>query len=872
CPAIFWMQGENNYVNTSPGYTAGSSSTTDKDEYSTWLLRLKNDMQTDICSRYNQSDKPLFISYQVGAQYIKNLQASISMSQLETSNRHDDMICAGPVYPMTDRGGHLDPNGYRWFGEMMGKVYYKTKIQGEDFKPLQPLELSRTNNPNQLKIKFLVPHLPLVLDEQIVQKQSDYGFEIYAGGSKKTIGSVTIENDCVILTASTSLAGQKIEVVYAGQNTSGHGNLRDSDPYQAFDSYIDLDGKNGDSFIYPRSSGETTLRPSYEPRDNEGIIYGKKYPLYNFSVSFFYALQANETTMTAPSLASDTEETTELSIIHSVSDGLADEITAALNGVSAAGIRFLKVSGATLSYSDCRAIVDQFPNLLGLDLSGADFADHAIPDASAGLGAFENCPVSGLRLPSSTTEIGTQALKNCASLPALTIYAANVKSNAFEGATSLQSVYYTSDNLPATTEITAFPTGINIIDPNGKRSEFTTINQANILDGTSDFTYNITIPDDLDALRLYPSQLNANYMLSNILDLKNWMTNHADKSVRDSGWLPIGNTAQPFSGSFNGNGFVIKNLWIDRPSTNDVGLFGALRGNATTAVSINDLGVVIDPVKSVTGNQQVGGISGAASDNVWIDQCFVSGNIFGTKSVGGFIGANYAKTTIKQCYTNGAVTVNGDGAAGFAGVHYSSTNQLTIDMCYSTSALSAAANGSGAGLVGGVSHSASSPPSDKLLEIKNSFALNPSVVAGTAGRLSGWERTASASVYTNNHAYSDMTLNGNTQTDTNADSKNAADISGINVLKQASYATWDFDDTWQMANGDYQLPVLKRVTLDEQPNTALDYLGRSTGMYLPKIKLFDYVDNQLIIHENTEISIYDVSGRLLQQSTQSVIN
>jgi hypothetical protein len=327
CPALFWMQGENNYVTTSPGYTAGSTSTTGKDAYTDWLVKLKNDMQNDVVSRYNQSDKPLFISYQVGAQYIKNQQATISMAQLEASNRYGDIVCAGPVYPMTDRGGHLDPNGYRWYGEMLGKVYYKTKILGEDFKPLQPIELARTSNPNQLKIRFLVPQLPLVLDDKTVQKQTDYGFEIYVNGTKKVISNIAIDNDCVILTASVSLANQTIDVLYAGQNTAGHGNLRDSDPYQAFDSYIDLDGKNPDnSYIYPRATTETRLRPDYEPRDNEGIIYGKRYPLYNFSATFYYTLEAAQNSIIVPSLMDYANGITTPGETISVSNPIGDQI------------------------------------------------------------------------------------------------------------------------------------------------------------------------------------------------------------------------------------------------------------------------------------------------------------------------------------------------------------------------------------------------------------------------------------------------------------------------------------------------------------------------------------------------------------------
>ena len=101
---------------------------------------------------------------------------SISMAQLEAANEYDDIICAGPIYPMTDRGGHLDSNGYRWFGEMLGKVYYQSQVQGKPFQPLQPTVIARETLPTQIRIKYHVPVRPLVFDVNLVPKIKDYGF------------------------------------------------------------------------------------------------------------------------------------------------------------------------------------------------------------------------------------------------------------------------------------------------------------------------------------------------------------------------------------------------------------------------------------------------------------------------------------------------------------------------------------------------------------------------------------------------------------------------------------------------------------------------------------------------------------------------
>jgi hypothetical protein len=304
CPAIFWMQGEYNYTTPAgcTGLTVGSVPTTDKNTYKSLLVKLKDNMQNDIIAMYKQTDKPLFITYQVGGQYSRGKEISIGMAQLEASNENKDIVCAGPIYPVTDRGGHLDSNGYRWYGEILGKVYYRTKILGEVFKPLQPSEISRTDNSKVLKIKFFVPKLPLVLDELLIKKIKDYGFELYDNNIKKTIQNITIADDCVLITSTTDLVGP-LEVIYAGTNNYGDGNLRDSDNEPAFYNYIDLDKKNKDgTYVYERDATETTLRPSYEPRDSESIIYDKPYPLYNFSVAFYYKLQKDSFSFKVPNV------------------------------------------------------------------------------------------------------------------------------------------------------------------------------------------------------------------------------------------------------------------------------------------------------------------------------------------------------------------------------------------------------------------------------------------------------------------------------------------------------------------------------------------------------------------------------------------
>ena len=318
CPALFWMQGEFNYsdfpiaYSATDGLTAGGTFTADKDRYKSLLLTLKNNMQGDIMTKYGQTDKPLFITYQTGKQYVRGKMEEIGMAQLEASNENDDIVCAGPVYCMPDRGGHLDPNGSRMFGEMLGKVLYKTKVLGQTFKPLQPLQISRTADPKVIRVKFLVPVLPLVFETNLVPQFTDNGFQVYLNGSKVTLSSEVITGDCVDLTSTTSLTGD-VEIVYAGYTSGaslGKGNLRDSDPYTSTLTYIDLDKKVNNVFVYPRDATTVgtvttnTLRsPVYEPKYMDGSsIYDKPYPLFNFSVGFYYKLKGTDQVYTVPNL------------------------------------------------------------------------------------------------------------------------------------------------------------------------------------------------------------------------------------------------------------------------------------------------------------------------------------------------------------------------------------------------------------------------------------------------------------------------------------------------------------------------------------------------------------------------------------------
>ena len=76
---------------------------------------------------------------------------------------------------------------------------------------------------------------------------------------------------------------------------------------------------------------------------------------------------------------------------------------------------------------------------------------------------------------------------------------------------------------------------------------------------------------------------------------------------------PIGpNTANKFNGTFDGQGFRIKNLIIERPSDSNIGFFGFLRGNNANTTVKN---LIMDATCTIHGYNRVGAITGSCQNN-----------------------------------------------------------------------------------------------------------------------------------------------------------------------------------------------------------------------------------------------------------------
>jgi filamentous hemagglutinin family protein len=151
-------------------------------------------------------------------------------------------------------------------------------------------------------------------------------------------------------------------------------------------------------------------------------------------------------------------------------------------------------------------------------------------------------------------------------------------------------------------------------------------------------------------LQLMAADLDADYTLMNDINLSD-LTDPAQMwgtSVTSGhGFVPIGNTSPYFTGSFDGQDHVISHLYINRPSTSYVGLFGVSKGGQIEHVGLEDVDIV--------GSDNVGSLVGRNDDSASIDTSYSIGSVKGHDGVGGLVGWNTYDSSIKTSYSIGSV-------------------------------------------------------------------------------------------------------------------------------------------------------------------------------------------------------------------------
>jgi hypothetical protein len=276
-------------------------------------------------------------------------------------------------------------------------------------------------------------------------------------------------------------------------------------------------------------------------------------------------------------------------------------------------------------------------------------------------------------------------------------------------------------------------------------------------------------------LQLMSLDLGAHYTLANSIDLGPELSKASGMwGSNSAGFVPIGDNVTAFTGSFDGQGHTIGHLTIDRSDTHYVGLFGiAETGSAISNVGLTDV--------AINGATNVGALAGYSAGT--IRNSYASGGVEGTQYVGGLVGQVGSGGSVATSYSSAEISGT-DHVGGLVGEDLG-----TISNSYATGIVSGHTNVGG--LVG-TGHNA----------IVNSYASGhvsgdsdaDAHVGGLAGSVDGggsvvrsyWDKDSSGQEFGVGSDHAALGATGLTTTQ---------------ALAQASYAGFNFVNTWYVLDG-----------------------------------------------------------------------
>ncbi|MCP9291418.1 T9SS type A sorting domain-containing protein [Gracilimonas sediminicola] len=254
------------------------------------------------------------------------------------------------------------------------------------------------------------------------------------------------------------------------------------------------------------------------------------------------------------------------------------------------------------------------------------------------------------------------------------------------------------------------------------------------------------------------------------------------------GWVPIGQFNSEFEGSYNGDGYKITGLYMQRVAAGvRAGLFGYIDTDASLVnVHLEDV--------DVTGNSPVGGLLGENS-NGSVSNCSVTGTVAGVSNVGGLVGLNGS----------------GDGSVSlsYANVAVSGTNSGVL------------VGNNSSGNVNSSFTEGSSPNASGGLVGRNSFGVvinSYSTVDGANGGVVGYNTGTISTTYAagtsdtggllaEDGGGSEVANYWNTASGS-PDNGFGTGLTEAEMKQQASFSTWNFSTIWAIDEGN-SYPYLK---------------------------------------------------------------
>uniref|UniRef100_UPI001BFD39CB beta strand repeat-containing protein n=1 Tax=Janthinobacterium sp. JC611 TaxID=2816201 RepID=UPI001BFD39CB len=324
------------------------------------------------------------------------------------------------------------------------------------------------------------------------------------------------------------------------------------------------------------------------------------------------------------------------------------------------------------------------------------------------------------------------------------------------------------------------------------------------------------------------------------------------------GFVPIAGGGSGFSGVFDGGGFTLSNLKIDRSLApgSAAGLFGSVQGGSLRNLTLSG--------GSVAGTANVGALAGEVVSGT-IDNVNSSMAVSGQRNVGGLVGSNGGAITLSA--SSGAVTgVNADGGGAIGGLAGVNASGASIATSYATGVVTGAREMIG-GLVGNnqgalsLSYATGNVSGARSIgglvglnggSIDDAYASGAVGRAGTADAILAWENMGGLvgeSTGSVSHVFSSGAVTGDGYASAGAvagrvsagspfsygffnsdtslvqtDGGGASGRSTAQMRQQGSFNDYNFSSVWRIYDG-YTTPMLKAFLKPLQVNLS----GNATG-------------------------------------------
>lgn len=175
-------------------------------------------------------------------------------------------------------------------------------------------------------------------------------------------------------------------------------------------------------------------------------------------------------------------------------------------------------------------------------------------------------------------------------------------------------------------------------------------------------------------------------------DSSNWSASYKQTANLDitassgwnssQGWKPIGNSSTPFSGTYDGDHFFIKGMYINNTTLSEVGLFGTISNASISNLDIVNAFIINTLSKSGALVGEALGVNGS------IDNCKSNGTLIGRNIIGGLIGSvEYGLVT--NCSSSAGVITNSTSVIAEAGGFVGQTNHASFQNCFASGSISA---------------------------------------------------------------------------------------------------------------------------------------------------------------------------------------